>query len=140
MTPLVLIPDAEKVVSDYLREVDEVEAIVGRRVVGKTPSSVAEPWVRLTRINAADDANSSADHLVAFYLQADCYAGASGGQPEANLLGRTVRAALKAMQGTSVGGTVVSRVRVSDGRIADPQLEPARERTIVTATVYMHGT
>lgn len=139
---LTLIPDAEKLVSDYLRDVPEVAAIVGRRVVGKSPGvdGTAEPWVLLRQLGAPSDPRSKVDHLVAFILQLDCYAGADGGQPEANLLGSTVRGALMAMPGETFTGAVVSRVVINgDARIPDVTYETARERRIVTATVWMHG-
>lgn len=140
MSPLTLIPDAEKLVSDFLRDDVDVAAIVGRRVVGKTPSSIAEPWVLLRQLGGPSDATSSTDHLVAFYLQLDCYAGAAGGQPEANLLGRTIRAALKTMTGEILDGAVVGRVRINgDSRIPDVAFEPARERRVVTTTIHMHA-
>ena len=133
---LTLIPDAEKLVSDYLRDVPEVEAIVGRRIVGKTPEAVAEPWVRLTQLSAPSDPTSRVDHLVAFLLQLDCYAGKDGGQPEANLLGSTVRAALMSGDLLTDG---ISRARiVGDARIPDVTYEPARERRILTVKVWIH--
>lgn len=134
---LTLIPDAEKLISDYLRDQGAVAAIVGRRVLGHSPASKDEPWVLVTQLSAPQDANSSADHLVAFFLQFDCYAGRDGGQPEANLLGRTVRAAL-VVADKSIEEVSAARIN-GDARILDTELEPARDRRALTATVYAHA-
>lgn len=129
-----MIADIEKIVAGYLRDAPEL----GSRVVGKTPSDLTDSWVRLTVINAPQDARSQADHLITFNLQLDCYAGSSGGQPEASLLARTVRELLIAIPGT-YEETVVSGARITSmARIPDTGLEPARERFILTATVWAH--
>lgn len=132
-----LIPDAEKVTSYYLRQHPAVVAL-DARIVGKTPSSTAAPWVRVTQLDASQDDTSQFDHLVEFYLQLDCYAGATGGQPEASLLARTVRAAVIDMPGEH-DDCIVTRARISGAaRVPDQALEPARERVIVTAIVTAH--
>lgn len=130
------IPYFEKVVSDYLRE-DAALAALGVRVVGKTPSSTTEPWIRVTQLDARSDHRS--DHLVEFYAQFDCYAGAVGGQPEANDLARATREALVAMPGTH-DGSVVSGVEIrGHARIPDLEVdEPQRERFVISAVVWMH--
>lgn len=134
-----MVPDAEKIVSDYLRENPAVAAIVGRRVVGKTPSSISEPWVRLTQIDDPSVDGHRSDHLIAFNLQLDCYAGAEGGQPEATNLSRAVREALRVMPSASLDA-VVTGVDAHHGfRSPDADYEPARERVIRLATVYMHS-
>lgn len=144
---LTLNPDAEKLVSGWLRGHPDVAAIVGRRVVSKTPSEIAQPWVRMTLLDESDDAVSGVEHLLTFMLQFDCYAGyqapddAGHGLPEASLLRRTVRAALKEMQGVVLDGqAVVTAVRfIGAARVPDPDFEPARERMILTAQVWMHA-
>lgn len=140
---LVTIPDGEKIVGTFLRGHEDVVAL-GTRIVGETPSSVEDSWVRLTQLDAPSDPRSSVDHLVAFYFQIDCYAshvGISGSQQrEVALLASTVRAVLMAMPSAAHSGAVVSRVRINgDSRQPDTQLEDARERRIITATVYMHA-
>lgn len=132
-----MIPSAEQVVGDYLREHAGVAAL-GARIVGTTPRDTDQPWVRITLLGdpSVDD---PADHLVAGYLQLDCYAGRDGGQAEADMLRRTVRAALgdiatashvdAVVTGATVGGTL---------RLPDQDFEPARERYVVSATVWLH--
>lgn len=135
---MILTPYFEKIVSDHLRDHADVSAL-GARVVGKTPKSVTDPWVRVTQLDAGQTANDRADHLVEGYLQLDCYAGADGGQPEANLLVRTVRGALQELPGI-YDEAVVSSCRINGAaRIPDTDFEPARERFVLTASVHAHA-
>jgi hypothetical protein len=135
---LTLIPDAEKTISNYLRSHADVVALQ-TRVVGKPPDSKEDSWVQVTQLGAAQEVASVRDHLIAFMVQFDCYAGADGGQPEANLLGRTIRAALQDIWLTSHPDAVVSACRlIGHARIPDTDLEPSRERVVLTAEVYMH--
>lgn len=134
-----MIPDIERIVGDYLRGHDAVAALIGRRVVGKTPETTDTAWVRLTVLNAPSLPSSPVDHLIAFLAQLDCYAGKTGGQPEAILIGRTVRAALDAMAG-QFAGAVVTAVRFTGmQRLPDEAWTPTRERMILTATIYAHA-
>lgn len=129
----------EKLVAEYLRDDNAVAALVGRRIVGKTPDSLSEPWVRLTMLDDPQDPDSAHDHLREFYLQLDCYAGATGGQPEAYSLKEAVRVAIVAIDQADHEGATVTEGRVRGAaRIPDDDIEPARERFIVTATVKAH--
>lgn len=134
-----MIPDAEKLVSNYLRNHFDVAALAAR-VVGKTPATTTTAWVRVTQLAANADLDSRADHLVNFMVQLDCYAGSTGGQPEANLLARTVREALHEMPDETFVDAVVSSARfVGMLRLPDQDFEPARERVVLTAQVYAHA-
>lgn len=134
MTPLS--PYIEKIVSDFLRSHDTIEAL-GARVVGKTPESTDTPWVRVTQLGGLDE--DVAGHFVSYLIQLDCYAGADGGQPEANLLQRTVRAALTEIAGVH-GDAVVSGARVVNAaRVPDDDFEEARERFILTVETWAHS-
>lgn len=133
-----MIADLEKIAADYLRDHPAVHALT-TRVVSKTPETTATSWVRTTTLDARDEARSNLDHLITFLLQLDCYAGATGGKPEASHLARTVRSALKGMPG-SHDGAVVSRVAFTGHiRIPDTAIEPARERFILTALITAHA-
>lgn len=138
-----MIPYAEKIVSDYLREHPAIEALQAR-VVGKTPGTTALPWVRVTQLDAAASGGHRSDHLIEFYFQLDCYAGAdksgnSEGQPGANTLARTVREALIAMPDAD-HEAVVNGVDIrSMARIPDTDLEPARERFVLTFLTWIHN-
>lgn len=133
-----MIPDAEQILGAYLR--DELDC----NVAGRTPNSTANKWVKLVQLDATDAPGSGAEHLIDFMLQLDCYAGQEAmddhtGQAEAWLLARTTRALLKAMIAQAFGDVVVTQVTFSGmARIPDKDFEPARERVILTASVWMH--
>lgn len=135
----VLLPDAEQIVGDYLRAHADIAAL-GPRIVGTTPSSTDGPWVRITQLDAANEPGSRVEHLIGYPIQLDCYAGRDGGQEEASILVRTVRAVLHAMPDHAHDEAVVSRVTfTSCPRIPDQDFEPVRERYALTALVRMHA-
>jgi hypothetical protein len=124
--------DVEKVIGKYLR------TETGARVVGKTPDDTATAWVRLTLIN--DRQQHISDRFREAYVQLDCYAGSSGGQPEAIALGNELRAALVTIANGSHEAAVVSGARIEGhSRMPDTDFEPARERIMITATVWLHA-
>lgn len=133
-----MIPDAEKIVGKYLREHEDLVAL-GARVVGKTPDTTSTSWIRLTQLDDRAVGNSRADHLIEFMLQFDCYAGKTGGQPEASLLARTARAALADMPGAHADAVVTGVQFLSGARLPDTAFEPARERFVRTVLVWMHA-
>ncbi len=109
-------------------------------MVGKTPGSQVEPWVQVTWLSATNAAMLPVDHLTTSLVQLDCYAGKEGGQPEAKLLARTVRAALDVMPDSDFEDIEVTAVRFV-GFLRAPDIEgyePARERVILTAEVTAH--
>lgn len=132
-----MIVDAEAALTAYLE--DAVDAL-GATVRGRTPDSHEDPWVRLTLLDAPATDGGITDHHIAAYVQFDCYAGRTGGQAEANLLGRTVRDALRTIATADLDDAVATGARI-DGhsRQPDTDFEPARERVIVTATVWLHN-
>lgn len=140
MSPLTLIPDGEKIVGAFLRARAEVAAL-DARVVGKTPEDTSDPWVRLTELDAKPIGGHRSDYAQEFYFQLDCYAGKSGGQPEARLVGRTVRALMMhELRAASHSGAVVTGADLrSSRRDPDDDFEPARERMILTFLVWMHN-
>lgn len=131
------VPSAERIVGDYLRTDAGVAAITDR-VVGKTPSNVARPWVRVTLIDDPPVDGGVTDRAVAAQLQIDCFAGTDGDQEDADDLRVAVREALQEIAGVR-GSAVVTGARCSSSRVPDATFEPAMERYIVAATVWMHG-
>lgn len=137
-----MIPDGELITGAYLREHADVTALRAR-VTGKTPDDTdSTPWVRLTQLDAAQQPGARHDHLTTFLFQLDCYASRRGinGVPraEAILLARTVRAALVAMPGQRDDAVVTAVRMIGHSRRPDTDMEPARERVILTAQVWMH--
>jgi hypothetical protein len=133
-----MVPDAEKIVGGYLRAHPALVAL-DVRVVGKTPARTDTPWIRLTQLDDPAVGGHRSDHLIEFLLQLDIYAGREGGQPEAALVNRTCREALRTMIGEH-GDAVVTGVEfLSAIRLPDTDgFEPARERFIRTVRVWMH--
>lgn len=128
---LAAIPDIEKVVAYYLRD------RIATRVVGKTPASVSDAWIKVTLLSAP---GTYPDHLIESLVQFDVYAGATGGQPEANGIAIELRQALGEMAEVAHADAVVTCVTIADQRrVADPDLEPARERVVLVARVYLHA-
>jgi hypothetical protein len=133
-----MIPDAEKILTAHLAA--EL-ADLGARVVGRTPGSTEEPWVRLTQLDAKTVDGSRSDHLIEFYLQADCYAGLDGGQSEASTVARRARDAFVAAPAATHTGATVTGAEINSGpaRMPDTDFEPARERYTLTATIWAYS-
>lgn len=134
-----MIPDGEKLISRYLREYEALDA-KDVRVVGKPPSDTEKsPWIRVTVLDAPSSLQP--DHLVPFYFQLDVYATEEGGQPEAVQTALVVREALGELnRGASLPDGVVVGVALNGfARIPDTEFEPARERMMLTTTVYAHS-
>lgn len=129
-----MIPDIEKVLTTYLRP--KVSPL-GATVRGRTPSNSAKGWVRLTVLDAP---GSYPDHLVDALVQLDCYASKEGGQEDASILARTVRQALIDLPNNEHADAVVTGCAIV-GYLRNPDtfFEPARDRYILTATVWMHS-
>lgn len=135
--------DIEKLLGPYLRSHADIAALTSRVVV-QTPENKDTPWIKMTLLDAANEFGMTPDYLITYMMQFDCYAGRSGGQPEANTLGYTARAALNAAAGqrlsSTAGTAVVTRVRFSNmARVPDPDgFEPARDRVILDALITAH--
>lgn len=134
-----LTPDVEAIVGAYLRQHPAVKAL-GAKVVGETPSNKEKLWVTVTQLDDPAVEDHYSDYLIDWMGQFDCYAGATGGQGEASLLTRTVRAALKELPDADLEAIIVSRARfLSCPRIPDTDLEPARQRFALTASLILHA-
>jgi hypothetical protein len=138
---MALTPDVEKITGEYLRNDAAVIALVGDRVGGKHPRSLSDPWVKIVQIGDTTVGNLPV-HLIAANLQFDCYGGEDEytAHGEASELARTLRDVLQAMPDDTHEDAVVSDVKFGPmSRVPDSSLEPARERFILTATIYCHA-
>jgi hypothetical protein len=139
--PLLLL-DAVAIVGDYLRVHPVVSGLVGDRVSHRSPDEESrdEAWVRITQLDAANvTGNRQVEHLVSYYLQIDCYAGADNRYAEAFDLVAAVRAALVAITQAELDGAVATDVAfASMPSQPDGDLKPARERQILDAEIFMH--
>lgn len=139
-----MIPYGEKVVTGYLNSHGDVQAL-GALASGTVPSNTQSPWIKVTLIDASNEALSRVEHLITFAFQFDCFAGKDAmedfkGQEEASLLARTVREALFVMPDQSHEEVVVTQVRFTNmARIPEGDFEQARERYVLDADVLMHA-
>jgi hypothetical protein len=140
---LVTIPDTQAVVTKYLNDHPDVQALDARAAT-KLPSEESKqsrPVVRVTQLDATE-VSSGVEHLINVYFQFDCYAGggASNTTVQASLLSRTIRAVLKSMQGTVQDGVVVTNVAFTGhASIPDEAFTPWRERFVLDAEIHCHG-
>lgn len=127
----------QKILSDYLREHDDV----GGRVVSHPPdgNNRASSWIMVTLLSAPQDEDSLHDWYIEFYFQIDCYAGATGGLPEAFTLGGHVRDAIVEMPATGHDDAVVTATKIYGyNPDLDTDMEPARDLVRITASCWMH--
>lgn len=139
MSPTPLLLNVEPLVGSYLKDISGVKALEAR-VVSKTPGTTDKPWVRITLLDSSNETGTrQAEHLVAYYLQLDCYGGSSGGRDEAFRLVQAVRGALVDLpQLQPFEEAVVTDVApISMPRIPDPDLG-GRERYLLDVAIYMH--
>lgn len=129
-----MIPDAEAVVNTYLAEA------LGIDIGTSTPTDLSEPWVRTTLIVGSKEPKSTPAHLIPFHLQFDCFAGEGRNRrAEASDLARELWAALEVVPATRGETTINGASLIGIKPMPDTSIEPARERFIVEATVWMHG-
>jgi len=134
--------DAVAIIGDFLRDQTSVSDIVGERVSHKSPrdGDYGEPWVRITQLDASNETGSrQVEHLVAYYLQLDLYAGAANRYAEAFDLAKAVRGALTGITKAALAEAVATDVGfASMPSVPDTDLKPARERVILDAEIFMH--
>lgn len=128
------IVDIEALVATYLRD-------QGFRARATSPDEAhrVEPWVEVELLNAPSDDQIPVDYFIGYLVQFGCYAGASGGQPEANHLAYAVRAALDLLPKVSFDDAVVTSVKfLTMPRVPDTAMEPARERYMLDVRIHAH--
>lgn len=121
--------DAKRLVSEYLR--DRIDT----RVVGKPPDETDDPWVQVVVLGGP---SRVPDHLTSYTVQMDCYAGKIGGGPESRDIALAVREALADIAGTYDQGVASGAAITGWNELPDTDFEPARDRMVVTATVWAH--
>ena len=131
---LILPPNMEALVSAFLRDQDEVTALVGDRVYTALPKAITWPAVRVTQII---DAPTSGSPLwgIAYSMQVESW---GGSKDEAWRIAATCRAAIDArITGVHEGHGVVNGSEPSSMfDLPDEDFEPAKPRWIVTCTIY----
>lgn len=129
-----MIPDAEALVSEYLRSRDAVEALVDERVYTALPKKPDWPLLLVRRVSGAP-VTSRPLHLDAPVLQLDAYGGT---KKQALTLVETARAELAEIQGAHALG-VVSGVQFGPmSWLPDADYTPAKPRYVADVTVFVH--
>ena len=128
--------DVERLLSSWLRDRTDVQAIVADRVVTDTPNRAVFPFLKITQI-AGQPVFSAPLWLDESYIQFDAI---GGPKVQARLLVDTVRQALADdFAGTHDGIGVVTSVRFGDlTYLPDDGYEPQKPRYIAMASIYTH--
>jgi Protein of unknown function (DUF3168) len=134
---LTLLPNAEALVSEFLRDQAEVVALVSDRVYTALPFGVEFPAVRVVQYDTEFGTHQPL-WVAAPLLQIDCWGGTKA---QAWTLAATCMAALsERIEGGHTHG-VVSGVRFSSWTdMPDTDYEPARPRFFFTAQLTVHPT
>lgn len=104
-----LLPDAELVAVEWLRNTADVTALVADRVYTAVPPEPSWPLIRVLRVGGTPVV---ATHLDVARLQIDCWA---TDKQAAHLVARTVQAALHELPGTHPTAVVTA---VEDGTMS----------------------
>lgn len=130
-----MLVDAERLVSAYLRDRDEIAALVADRVYTAIPANPTWPLVRLTRIGGAPVFNRPL-HLDRALIQCDVF---GGPKATAHEIAETCRAALTDLPSAYSALGVVTDVQFGTfAYLPDAAYTPARPRYVFDVAVYLH--
>ena len=134
MSPVLVLPDAILVVRTWLLTVAEVTALVGTRISTASSASPTYPYVLLQRIGGTAAVRQRLDTA---RLQ---YRAWGTDEPNAYLVGRTVLAALLAMEGFSTESATVTGVEeiLGLGSFPDTVRTPPTPSYLGEVLVYLH--
>jgi hypothetical protein len=129
-----VLPDVEAVVIGYLKASSSVTAIVpAARIRGMLPAGPPWPFLTVHRVGGAPSVEQWLDSA---RIEVQAW---SDSAPQANLLARTVRAALHNMTGVYTGGVVTGvDDDVGPQMVPADDLTPAPFRYVATYTVHAH--
>lgn len=132
---LLLLPDVEALVSQFLRAQDEITDLVDERVYTVIPKNAAFPLLLAHRPPGGLAVTSRPLYLDAALVQLDAYGGSKG---QARNLIETARAVLAArLEGVHESGVVTGVQFGSMGYLPDPDFTPARPRYVADLTVWV---
>ena len=135
---LALLPDAERIVSEFLRGDARMDAIVSDRIYTTFPANAGmDPLVLIQRIGGVVPLSIPLV-LDGVDLQIDCY---GGPKRTAERLAQTMRATLTELEGTiHPGEGIVSAVRFGAMRwLPDETYSPPRARYVADVTVHVRA-
>lgn len=130
-------PDAERLLSAFLRLQPEVVDLVAQRVYTVLPDTKEWPLVRLQRIGGTSEGTPNDDALLRDVpaVQVDVYGGAKA---LAWQVADTVRAAIQERARGAHPTGWVERVTLGAARyVPDPTFDPARPRVVFDVTMYL---
>lgn len=132
--PLRLLPDAELVVTTFLRAQTDVAALVGTRVTTALPPQPTWPAVTVNRIGGVPTLPGYLDLAT---LRLECWGTT---KQQAETVARTVEAAMLTLPGVHATATVTDARQEGEGLRWDPDttFEPDRPRYVMTYDVYLH--
>lgn len=130
-----MIPDAEALLSSFLRAQGDIEALVGERVYTAVPKDPTFPLLLVHRVSGSP-VGSRPLHLDAPLLQLDAYGGT---KKAAQTLIETARSVIaRSLEGVHAEGVVTG---VSFGPMSwlpDGDYSPAKPRYVVDVTAFVH--
>lgn len=134
--PLIIEPNAEALLSQFLRDQDEIDNLVDGRVYTAIPKSATYPLVRVSLFDDAPTLSRPLWH-VAYFLQLEAF---GGSKSTAWQIASTCRAAIVGrLEGVYDAFGVVTGAEVSGLRdVPDDSDSPARPRWIFTVTMFAH--
>lgn len=127
------LPDAELLVTGYLRAHTDVAALVGTRVSTELPPEPVFPCVTLTRVGGVP---SLPNYLDGPRIEIVCWGVTKG---SAHLVARTVEGAMLQIPGTHPLGTVTGVVGDGLGLRWAPDEPDAQPRYRLLFELYIHG-
>lgn len=134
-----LLPDAERIVSEYLRSRSEITALVGSRVFTEVPKRETDrvfPLVRLSRVGGGP--TGSPLHLDRALISFDVWGGT---KYEARQIAATIAAVLDEISNYSAHGGYSAGSSPGPLRyLLDDSFEPAKPRYVLDAVVYFRPT
>lgn len=128
-------PDAEALLSAFLRDQASIEALVAERVYTAVPKDPQFPLLMVRRVSGAP-VGSRPLHLDAPLMQLDAYGGT---KKVAQQIAETARDVIaRSLEGVHAQGVVTG---VSFGPMSwlpDGDYSPAKQRYVVDVTVFVH--
>jgi hypothetical protein len=128
--------DVERLVSAWLRNRSDIQAIVADRVYTEIPNRAVFPFLRIVQI-AGTPVYSNPLYLDESYLQFDAYGGPKVQARE--LIDTTRQALADEFVGLHPGIGVVTSVRLGDlSYLPDDGYAPPKPRYLAMASIYTH--
>lgn len=132
---LTLLPDAEQLLSVFLRDQPEIASIIDARVYTAIPKQAEFPLILVRRVTGAPRLSRPL-HLDQAGMQLDAY---GGSKKQAHTLIETARAVIAArIEGTHELGVVTGYEFGPLSWLPDPTDSPARARYVADVDLFIH--